>query len=260
MSSSFLRVGIALTGMAVVVFVVGAGACGGNVVVDAMSAGTGTTSSTHGTGGTGGVTGQGGTVSTSTVIMTSVVASTGTNGGTTTASIASTGTSPACTCAFACQVAATCGIPANQCAAACSNLPQSEIDCVCQAGFSNCGSALSCLTGGMTSAVATGTGVGATSSGGTTGACGKCATSAALNQCSASYQACAQNPECQAILNCHTVCGYGQACTAKCDAAHPSGESEYQALIGCAVCQQCVGSCAGQSVWNQYCSMAAAGG
>ncbi len=262
MGSSFLRVSVALTGMSVALSAIGAGACGGNVVVDAIS--TSASSGTLGAGGAGGSRGIGGNdqASTSSGFMTDVATSTvATSVVSSTASVSSvtsTGTGLSCSCPVACMIAGSCGISNAACLSICQGLAQSQVDCVCNAGPGNCGSALMCLASPFT---ATATGVGATSSSsGSLATCLSCATDAAQGQCRAAYQACAATPECQALLVCNAKCGSSQSCLASCQAAHPTGGPAYSTLIDCSVCGTCAGDCAGQAISTYYCAVEASDG
>ena len=209
-------------------------ACGGNVAVErASGASTGATTTT---------------VTTGTATTTST-ATTTTTDPTTTTSITTTSTDttpvPACECSTLQGFLNGCGYPAP---ADCAGFP--EADCVCASMESGCTSMLAnCFD----------VGVGGSSPGepGLPVACRKCFVKAVQGACALELDACKQNPECQAELDCHKECQYTAACNAACDAAHPKGAQAYAALVMCADCIECEAECEATDLFETYCVYAA---
>ena len=198
-------------------------ACGGNVVVDRSSgATTATTSVTTGTG------------------TTSVT--TGTTTTTTSSTSSSTVTTPvpACECAAVQAFLEGCGHGAPP---TCESF--APLDCVCAALGGGCAGLDACLGGG--------TGGSSPGEPGLPLACRQCFVKAIQGPCAPELDACKQNPECQAELDCHKGCSYSAECNAQCDAAHPAGAADYATLILCGDCTECAPECAGTALFATYC-------
>ena len=226
--------------------------CGGKVVFDGVpgespggqgghgGAG-GSSASAGGRTGAGGATGQGGAAAAN-------QASSGVNGSTTTGPTP-TGPTPACSCTEICAKLGTCGFMVPNCEVGCGMATPAQQQCFCDLP-SNCQGAQNCINQAAGSSSSGGSGSGGFPS----QACSQCRVMAAQGPCSSDYQACKQNPECNAIRQCHQQCGYDVACVAQCDEAHPSGQAAYQAYLGCAVCGTCMMQCASDAIYMTYCS------
>jgi hypothetical protein len=240
MKIGLLRAGLGLATL----WTVGAGACGGNVVVDGPSTGTGatgaTTTTTVGTNTT--TSGFGGAGGSTTSLFTSTDVAT------------STSTGPSCSCDLACKIAVGCGITApSNCTQFCADLTPSVTDCICMnASNGDCSSTEACL-GSFSSTAVSGSGSSGGTGGGTDQACSQCANASAQSACPMQLDACLSTPDCVAVLDCHQTCGYGPACEPQCDSPHPQGEPLFTQLIQCAVCESCSPECANLSVTGQYC-------
>jgi hypothetical protein len=66
--------------------------------------------------------------------------------------------------------------------------------------------------------------------------------------CAGVLNACLNNPQCLDYADCINACSSGdQACLDLCAMQLPGGAGIYNALIGCAICNECYVSCDGPS-------------
>ena len=79
-----------------------------------------------------------------------------------------------------------------------------------------------------------------------TGDCNTCATCAQTQggPCSDDVDACANDPDCGAFIECINPCG-DQACFDQCVQEHPNGVQLYAMLFACVICDTCPGDCDG---------------
>ena len=258
----------------------GAGASGGNHSTSTLSAMGGSTSDVSPVGtGPGNVTvgpGSGGSNTTTTATQVGPGPGPGVS--------ASTGPQQ-CDCNVFCNDLVPCvmgQISQAQCLMFCQSnqLPPGLQTCVCNVGadcgaiFQQCanmgtgpgpGSAVS-VGPGPGSAVSVGPGVGpgpgATSSvgvggGGTGGGlpmgCSDCANMAIGGPCAMQAQACHQS--CQNVLQCEENCNFDPTCVAGCKMGHPNGAAELDALLVCAVCENCSSECANTDLFTSACTL-----
>jgi hypothetical protein len=79
------------------------------------------------------------------------------------------------------------------------------------------------------------------------GDCAQCASCAATGACAPELSACLQSPDCQAVVDCVTACGQPD-CIEQCIQQNPNASPEVDALISCAICDQCPNDCNGASL------------
>jgi hypothetical protein len=78
------------------------------------------------------------------------------------------------------------------------------------------------------------------------GDCQACAQCAAENECPAQYDACVNDMECVALIQCFEDCNnQPDQCYEQCAMMYPAGYQLYYELVDCAVCQSCPQSCGG---------------
>jgi hypothetical protein len=259
-----------------------AAACGGNVVVD------------HGSSqGNGGAGASGGNHSTSTLSAmggsTSDVSPVGpgpgpgpgpgVGGNSTTTSMqvgpgpgpgpgpgvsASTGPQQ-CDCNTFCDDVNQCFMVGNQCQMFCGQIPQNILQCTCDAA-PDCNKIMNCFqmgTGpgpGSNVSVGPGPGPGAGGSSGTGGgtpmACSDCANNAFMGACGMQAQECEQHQGCVDLVNCESSCNFEPMCVDGCKMqASNNNNNRAQALLECAVCEQCPMECANTDLFTTACTL-----
>ncbi|APR76688.1 Hypothetical protein A7982_02035 [Minicystis rosea] len=73
-----------------------------------------------------------------------------------------------------------------------------------------------------------------------------CFTCALFGACTDQYNACKGDQDCIALNTCFNGCGQNDStCLSGCAQQHPTGYQLYQALVTCAVCQECPVDCDG---------------
>ncbi|MBI4702078.1 MAG: hypothetical protein HY744_13160 [Deltaproteobacteria bacterium] len=79
----------------------------------------------------------------------------------------------------------------------------------------------------------------------------------ATDACKAALQACSDNPECGAFLDCVDGCGGTASCWSECAKSHPNGVTTYRHAIVCVTCTKpaCYDDCRAEGY-----TCAAAGG
>ena len=128
----------------------------------------------------------------------------------------------------------------------------------------NGGSATTSTGTGTTTVTSTGTGTTTTTTTGTgtgggagscdnTGTCqdadqdatNDCISCALVGACSDQYNACTGDQDCVALNTCFNGCGDNdQTCLTSCAQQHPTGFQLYNAMLICAICEQCPNDCA----------------
>jgi hypothetical protein len=83
--------------------------------------------------------------------------------------------------------------------------------------------------------------------------CIDCVNDSVGNVCSNQAEACSNNPECAANLDCQQSCGWNQPCKQKCAEAHPTGAAAFTALMECTICQACGSQCPGTPFYATFC-------
>lgn len=200
-------------------------ACGGNVVVD-------------GAGGTGGA---GPTTNNST-------SSSSSSSSVTTSSSMSTSSGPVCSCAEFCAVLQGCGLSGVECPSYCADIDPQTILCACSSAPAGCDAVTQCF-GSSTVVTTAGVGGGGGGSGTPTLECFECIDNA---PCALEFGACNNNPDCEAIVDCHDMLDWTFEAVGQCDPFYPNGYDDYYAVMSCAVCKSCFEPCA-QSSLATYC-------
>jgi hypothetical protein len=203
--------------------IVGA-ACGGNVVVD-------------GAGGTGGV----GPATNSSVSSSSSVS---------VSSSVSTSSGQVCSCEEFCGVLQGCNFAGVECASYCYDTDPQTMLCVCNSGPVGCDAVSQCFSGTSSSNVTVGVGGSGGGSGTPSPECWACLDSA--QNCAMAFDICTNNPDCQAIIDCHGMFNWTYEATGNCDPFWPNGYGDFNTLMNCAVCQTCFEPCAKSSLVT-YC-------
>lgn len=96
-------------------------------------------------------------------------------------------------------------------------------------------------TGSSTTSASTTSG--ATSGGGCdVGSCDSCQSCATNGPCASTIDACFNDTDCYALIDCLNAC-VDDVCANACANAHPSGMQLYMAAADCVFCTQCSGTC-----------------
>lgn len=98
-----------------------------------------------------------------------------------------------------------------------------------------------------TTTTTTTTSVGPSSGSGSTcdnsGDCGTCANCSLNQACAAEMNACFNDPDCSAFIDCLNNC-FDEVCANACADTYPNGVNGYMALTVCAFCAACPNDCA----------------
>jgi hypothetical protein len=262
-------------------------ACGGNVVVDhGSSQGNGGAGASGGNHSTSTLSSMGGSTSDVTPVGPGPGPGVGTGvGGNTTTTATEVGPGPGpgpgvsastgpqqCDCNLVCNDLVPClmgQITQAECITACKSgqIPQDAQTCICNVGpdcgqlFQQCAMMGTGPGSGPGPGAIASVGVGPTGAGGggTGGGvpmgCSDCANNSFNGACAMQAQDCEQHGSCTSLLNCEDNCGFDPMCDANCEMQHPTGVMRVQALLACAVCEECPMQCAGTELFSAACTL-----